>query len=442
MKKNKNIIYLAIAVVVLIGIALIGKKQGWFGNKEATQVVFGMVKKGDITEKVSASGTIQPEVEVEISPEVPGEIIELNIEEGDSVIQGELMVKIRPDNFISALERARANLNQQQANLADSRARLARAEAQFKRSELDFERQKELYDGQAISVSDYEVAEANYKIAQQDLESARQNVIAAEFIVKSARASVDEAAENLRRTSIVAPMSGTVSQLNVELGERVVGTSQMAGTVMLRIANLNQMEVRVDVNENDIIRINKGDTAIIDVDSYTRLEKTFKGIVTQIASTANNKISDDAVTEFEVRIRILNESFRDLVEENGIQNPFKPGMTASVEILTDKKENITVVPLAAVTTRSAEDLENESDEDQLDQPARLIDDYKEVVFVHEDGTAKMVEVKTGISDYENIEVISGLQAGQEVITGPYTAVSKQLRDGDPVELRSEKKGRD
>lgn len=453
MKLNKWTYILAGVIVVLVAVAIIGKSKGWFGNKKPTPVEFAQVERRTITEIVGASGDIQPEVEVSISPEVPGEIIELTIKEGDTVTMGQLLVKIRPDNFISALERANANYNQQKANLADSRARLARTEAQFMRSELEYKRQQQLYKQQVISTADNELAVANFKIAQQDLESARQNAIAAEYVVKSAQASVDEARENLRRTSISAPMSGTVSLLNVELGERVVGTSQMAGTELLRIADLSLMEVRVDVNENDIIRINKSDTATIEVDSYSSMDKEFKGIVTEIANTANNKVSDDAVTEFEVRIRILRSSYEDLIVEKGIANPFKPGMTASVEIITETKENVLSVPLSAVTTRSAKQLEDdasnrdedEEDDDEDQRETRLTSQERElfeVVFIHENEEAKLVKVKTGISDYEYIEILEGLSADQEIISGPYVAVSKRLRDGDSVtKMKEEDRGR-
>ncbi|MEQ8712889.1 MAG: efflux RND transporter periplasmic adaptor subunit [Cyclobacteriaceae bacterium] len=449
MKSKKLIYILACLALVLVAVAVIGKSKGWFGNKKPTEVEFAKVELRTITEKVGASGDIQPEVEVSISPEVPGEIIELTIKEGDTVTMGQLLVKIRPDNFVSALERANANYNQQKANLADSRARLARTEAQFKRSELEFNRQNQLYEQQVISTADYELAVANFKIAEQDLESAKQNAIAADYIVKSALASVDEAKENLRRTSISAPMSGTVSLLNVELGERVVGTSQMAGTELLRIADLSLMEVRVDVNENDIIRIEKSDTATIEVDSYSSMDKEFKGIVTQIANTANTKVSDDAVTEFEVRIRILRSSYEDLIKQKGISNPFKPGMTASVEIITETKENIITVPLSAVATRSAKQLEDDAKKDWDEEDERDSEreegqmsveerELFEVVFVHENEEAQLVKVKTGISDYEHIEILEGLSVGQEIISGPYVVVSKRLRDGDSVVVMEEK----
>ncbi|MEQ8240903.1 MAG: efflux RND transporter periplasmic adaptor subunit, partial [Cyclobacteriaceae bacterium] len=249
--KNKILYILGGVVVVLILVVVIGKQQGWVGKKKEIQIEVGLAKKARIVEKVSASGAVQPVVEVKISPEVPGEIIELTIEEGDSVSRGDFLLKIRPDNFLSVVERTRANLNQQKANLADANARLARAEATFIRSELEYNRQKKLYNEKVTSKSDFEVATANFKVAEQDLESAKQGVLAAKYIVQSSSASLKEAQENLRLTSITSPMNGIVSKLSVEKGETVVGTSQMQGTEMLRIADLSKMEVRVDVNEND-----------------------------------------------------------------------------------------------------------------------------------------------------------------------------------------------
>lgn len=245
--------------------------------------------------------------------------------------------------------------------------------------------------------------------------------MAAEFVVKSSQATVNEAAENLRLTNVYSPVSGIVSNLLVEKGERVVGTQQMAGTEMLTIADLSRMEVRVDVNENDIVRLSKGDTTIIEVDAYSFSGKKFKGIVTSIANTANTKPSADAVTEFEVKIRILNSSYADLVAA-GNKYPFRPGMTAAVEIITNQKENVLSLPLSAVTTR----------EDQLDTLADGSTKMRELVFVMQDGEAKMKTIKTGISDFQNIEVLEGLQEGDQVISGPYFVVSKELKDGDKV----------
>ena len=440
-KSNNKILYiLGGVVVVLILFAVIGKSQGWVGKKKMIEVEVAKAEKNTIIEKVSASGQVQPVVEVQLSPEVSGEIIEMEIEEGDSVSKGDFLLRIRPDNFESALDRAEAGLNQQEANLAQAKSAQARSLASFERAKQDFNRQKTLYDQKVISEADYQLAEANFKIAEQDYESAKQSVIAAEFILKSSRANVADAKENLRLTTLRAPMSGIVSKLPVELGETVLGTSQFQGTEVMRIADLSKMEVQVDVNENDIIRISVGDTAIIDVDSYSYMEKTFKGVVTHIANTANDKISADAVTEFGVRIQILNSSYDDLVKDEGIKYPFRPGMTASVDIITEVKKDILTVPLAAVTTRSDDDKKDgDSSENETSATDQLAEEeLKEVIFVMKEGKAVKTEVQTGISDFDRIEILSGVEEGTEVISGPFLAVSKRLKDGDDVEAKSKK----
>lgn len=452
-KKSNKVLYILLGLVVLLVIiAIVGKSAGWIGKTKEIEVEVTEAKHEKIIETVSASGMIQPVYEVKISPDVPGEIIELHIEEGDSVETDQLLIKLRPDIYLSALERVRANLNQQRANLADARARAARAEAQLIRAKNEYERSRELKEQNVISDADFELAEANYKVAQNDLTSAKESVRASEFIVASAEASVKEAEENLRFTSIRAPITGIVSKLDVELGERVVGTAQMTGTEMLRIADLTKMEARVDVNENDIIRVSVGDTAEIDVDSYSHTGKTFKGVVTNIANTANDKTSPDAVTEFEVRIRILNSSYQDLLLEQDKVSPFRPGMTASVDITTEIKNEILTIPLSAVTTRSPNDFRKEGEEgsEETDEESPSSEseaggqeeqeEMIEVVFLFDEGTAKMVEVETGISDFENIEILQGLEVGQKVITGPFIAVSKRLKDGDLVVIQETKGG--
>lgn len=423
-KKRNPITIILIVVGVIILFLFIASKAGWIGGEDAIPVTLAKAERRTIVERVTASGTIQPETEVKISPEVPGEIIELNVKEGDSVNQGQLLVKIRPDNFESAVSRASATLNQQRANLAQAEARAASAQAQLLQAEAAYQRNKDLYEQKVISDADFEVAESNYQVAQQELKSAQEAVAAARFAVQSAQASVREAQENLSLTNIYAPANGTVSKLSVEKGERVVGTSQMAGTEMLRIANLNRMEVRVNVNENDVIRVSLGDTAMVDVDAYSYLNKEFKGTVTAIANTANEKVTPEAVTEFEVRIRLLSTSYQDLIEQRG-RYPFRPGMTASVDIITQTKEDVLSVPLAAVTTRPREGQDTTRTFGQEESLA-------EVVFKKSGETVAQAEVTTGISDYENIEILSGLQAGDEIVSGPYIAVSKQLKDGSKV----------
>jgi HlyD family secretion protein len=445
-KKSNKLLYIGIGVVAfLILFLIIGKTQGWIGKPKTIEVDVAKAKKVSITEKVSASGTVQPVIEVKLAPEVSGEIIDLAVEDGDSVKLGEVLVKIRPDILLSQLERSEAALSQQQANMESAKAALARAQATYMRAEQDYKRQEKLWNEKVISESDWQLAQQNFKIATNDLKSAEQSLEASKFVVNSTEAGVRESRENLRRTSVLAPMKGVVSKLSVKKGERVVGTAQMTGTEMMRIADLNVMEVRVNVNENDIVRVHYGDSVIIDVDAYGNIEKQFKGVVTNIANTARDKQSTDAITEFEVRILILQSSYEDLIKK-GNKYPFRPGMTASVDIVTTKKENVLSVPLAAVTTRSADDKgadgnkegNNDNDRPQVtdsSKPKATEKKDKVVVFVNENGLAKMVEVKTGISDYDNIEIISGITDTSEVITGPFLVVSKRLKDGEKISIK-------
>jgi HlyD family secretion protein len=455
-KKSNKLIYGLLGVVVLlIIILLVGKSAGWnFGKPKEMEVDYSKVKRVTIVEKVSASGTVQPVIEVKIAPEVSGEIIGLLIEEGDSVSKGQNLVKIRPDTWQSQLDRAEAGLSQQRANLEQSRASLSRAKATFIRAEADYNRQERLFNEKVISEADWQLAKQNFEIAKNDVTSAEQSVEAARFVINSTEASLKEAQENFRKTTVLAPMKGVVSKLIVKNGERVVGTQTMAGTEMLRIADLNKMEVRVNVNENDIVRVHQGDTAIIDVDAYAIQNKTFKGIVTLIANTAKDKASSDAITEFEVRILILSSSYQDLAKA-GNKFPFRPGMTASVDILTTRKDNVLSVPLAAVTTRGAEEKKttenqgggppNEANNENTEAKPAKKKEEKTVVFLNEKGVAKMVEVKTGISDYDNIEILSGISDSSVVITGPFLVVSKRIKDGDKIratEKKEEKKKED
>lgn len=447
-KSNKLIYGLIGALVVLLIFVIIGRSMGWIGKPKEMEVELAKAKRATIIEKVSASGTVQPVTEVKIAPEVSGEIRELLIEEGDSVSRGRLMVKIRPDTWISQLERAEASLNQQSANVVSAEASLSRAEATFTRAEQDYNRQQKLWNEKVISESDWQLAQQNFKIAENDLKSAKQSLQASRYIVRSSEATVREARENVRLTNVTAPMDGIVSKLSVKKGERVLGTAQMQGTEMLRIADLNKMEVRVNVNENDIVRVHIGDTAMIDVDAYSNEGKQFTGVVTNIANTAKDKLSADAITEFEVRILILNSSYQDLVAK-GNRYPFRPGMTASVEVLTNRKVDVLSVPLAAVTTRNSEDMKPEgeskgpSNNNQLSSDQQKLAEKKKedkvVVFLNDAGKAKMIEVKTGISDYDNIEILSGLSDSSEVVTGPFLVVSKRLKEGDKIRAAEKKK---
>ncbi|MHA8078706.1 efflux RND transporter periplasmic adaptor subunit [Aquirufa antheringensis] len=441
------------AVVLIFGGLFLAKKMEWIGKVEPTEVEFAKVSRSTIIEKVSASGKIQPEVEVKLSPDVSGEIVSLNVAEGDSVVAGQELLKIRPDNYVSLLARAEAQMNATKANMEQSKAVLAQSEARLSKAKIDYDRNAKLHKDKVISDADFDQFVSAYTVAKQDLEAAKANVNAANYNVKSSQATLKEAKTNLTKTTIYAPQSGIISKLNVELGERVVGTSQMAGTEMLRIANLNKMEVRVNVNENDITRVSIGDTVLIDVDAFSSSERKFKGVVYEIASSANSSgtasaVSNDAVTEFEVKIRVLRSSYADLIKGK-LSYPLKPGMTASVEILTNRKENIATVPLSAVTTREigAEVKEGEKKEDDGTNSTNSNDaleakkrkeNTKEVVFVMEKGKAKMIQVKTGISDFENIEIVNGLKDGQEIIAGPYATVAKKLKEGDLVKKKDPK----
>lgn len=437
---NRTLFYVgAILTLLLLG-AFIAKKNGWIGKKIGTEVTVAKVKKADITERVSASGKVQPEVEVKISPDVPGEITELVVEEGDSVVKGQLLLKIRADNYVSVVQMQQAQVNTQRANLAQAKAQLSQTLANSAQTALTHQRNLDLYKQKVISQADFEASKAAYEVSRQEMEAARQRVRAAEYNLQSALASLEESRKNLNKTTIYAPVSGTISKLSVEVGERVVGTSQMAGTELLRIANLNSMEVRVNVNENDIIRVNVGDSAIVEVDSYAGKDEKFRGVVTQIANTANDAVTLEAVTEFEVRIRLLNESYKHLTTSRRQATPFRPGMTASVDIITDKRNNVLSVPLSAVTTRAASavkpgaKIRNASDNEEAppaDEP------IEEIVFVHRNGKARVVKVKTGISDFDNIQILSGLQEGDEVISGPFRAVSRKLKDGSVVVVTDE-----
>ena len=441
-KKNSNrILYIlgALLIVLMLG-AFVAKKQGWIGKKAGIEVTVDKAKATSIVEKVSASGKVQPEVEVKISPDVPGEITDLYVEEGDSVKKGQLLLKIRADNYVSVVEMQQAQVNTQRANLSQAKAQLAQTIANGTQTKLTFNRNQELYKQKVIPPSEYEASKASYDVSRQEAEAARQRVRAAEYSLQSALASLEESRKNLNKTTIYAPVSGTISKLSVEKGERVVGTSQMAGTELLRIANLNTMEVRVNVNENDIIRVNVGDSAIVEVDSYSGRDEKFRGVVTQIANTAKDALTLEAVTEFEVRIRLINDSYRHLNQNKNSATPFRPGMTASVDIITERKQNALAVPLAAVTTRNANEEQNTLRakpvvNNQNNQEAPRKEEVQEVVFVHRAGKVKAVKVKTGISDFDNIEIISGLQAGDEVVSGPFRAISKQLKDGVAVDVK-------
>ena len=417
MKINLKVI-IPIAIV-LIGGLIVAKKRGWIDtNNDAVVIEIGFVHQRTVVESVTASGKIQPEIEVNMSPEVSGEIIEVNVVDGQYVKYGEVLVKINPDLYESAITRSRAAVNSAKTVLAQSDAALIETKKLW-------ERNQNLFEKGAISQQEFDAAQRSITVAELQRESSK-------YALQSARANLDEAFKNLKRTTIIAPISGTVTQLNVELGERVVGTATMTGTEMLRIAELDTMEVLVEVNENDIVKLVSGDTALIEIDAY--LGDSFKGVVSEIANSAKLAMgaSADQVTNFEVKIRVLNSSYAHLVETYG-KNPFRPGMTATVEIITNKVKGALVVPIQAVTVRK----DTSTRASSYDEIYGDGDESFEVVFLPIDGNAKLRVVKSGIQDDEYI-IIEGLEDSTEVITGPYSAVSRLLKDGAAVKTEDKK----
>lgn len=420
---SKKTIYITLGIVLALIIVLIAlKKSGKLGdNDKAIEVEFAKINQTTIVETVSATGKIQPEIQVKISSMVSGEIIALPVKEGQVVKKGDLLVKINPDLYTSGLNRTVAGLSQ-------TKAGLSQADAQFKEAKTSFERNKSLFDKGIISKSDFDKATASFEVA-----TASKN--AAYYNVQSATATVKEAKDNLGRTLIYAPADGTISGLNVELGERVLGTQQMTGTEIMRVANLDNMEVEVDVNENDIVKISVGDMTKVQVDAF--LKKEFKGIVTSISNAANATSSADQVTNFKVKVRILKESYADLMEGKPASfSPFRPGMTATVDIITKTKTNVIGVPISSVVVKSDTTAVKITDiKDEEEEKVKPKSDKKlECVFVKVGNKAKIRIIKTGIQDDSNIEVLEGLKPGEMVITGPYTTVTKDLQSGDKVKL--------
>ncbi len=416
--KKKTLIWISVGVVLLLVLLIGGKKAGWYGkSSNFKEVEIAKIEPIDIIETVAATGKIQPETELALSSEVSGEIIELPLREGQVVEKGELLVKINPDLIQAAV-------SQSQAGLQNVRAQLAQAEASENNARLNFDRNKILFEKGVISKSEWDKSVADYDMA-------KANKKAAYYSVQSAAANVKQSVDNLSRTTIYSPMSGTISKLSVELGERVVGTAQMAGTEIVRVANLQNMEVVVDVNENDIVKVAVGDSTKVEVDAY--LKREFKGVVTEIANSAESALSADQVTNFKVKVRILPDSYKDLTEgKPESYSPFRPGMTATVDIITNRKKNIIGVPISSIViktdTTSSRAANNTATAEKF-----------EAVFVKEGDEAKLRVVKTGVQDDSNIEITSGLKEGETVITGPYNTVTKLLKPGDKVKnVASEK----
>ncbi len=439
-RSNRLLLFLGIAVVVLLLVLVIGKKSGWIGGDDLVKVATTKAEKASITESVTANGKIQPEVEVKISSDVSGEIRELYVKEGDSVRAGQLLARIDPELYQSALARTEAALNNSKANLASSRARLLQAEAKLTELEKQFLRNTKLHQEKLLSDAEFETAKSTYVTAKAEVESAKQNILASQFTVQSQEATLKESTKNLSRTEIFAPVNGVVSKLSVEKGERVVGTSQMAGTEMMRIANLNDMEVSVDVNENDIVKVALGDTSLVEVDAYGT--RKFKGIVTEIANSATttSATTSDQVTNFVVKIRILRSSYADLSAQYGNKrNVFRPGMSASVDVQTQSVNDVVAIPIESVTMRDKSELDSTKTEgiavkrkSPSGSPTKKSTDEQEMVFVFNDGKVALRAVKTGIQNDKLIEIKDGLQVGDEVVSAPFSAISRTLKNNIAV----------
>ncbi|MCS4237536.1 HlyD family secretion protein [Myroides gitamensis] len=415
MKKKYIFIVLALVVGLFVGIQ-------FFTTKDVSTVVeLAAVDEINLVETVSGTGKIQPEIEIKITPEVSGEIINLPVKEGQVVNKGDLLVVINPNLYES-------NLDRMVAMLSTSKAGLEQAEAQLKETKASFARNKTLFEKGVISGSEWDQVVRSYEVAKANKNSAFYNV-------ESSRAAVEEAKVNLLKTTIYAPSAGTISRVDVELGERVLGTQQMAGTELLRVANLNSMEVEVNINENDIVKVKVGDETKINVDAF--LKKEFKGIVTSISNSASNQtLSADQVTTFKVKIKILRESYEDLLDGKlEDYSPFRPGMTAAVDIITHVKNKVLAVPISAVVMRSPADTLSNQESNKAAQTSEAL---KEAVFVEANGVAQLRFVKTGIQDDKNIEIVQGLKQGDVIITGPYSTVSKTLKHNDKIKKEETK----
>ena len=450
---NKKWIWIISGIAAVVILLLVLKKTGVIGKEDGTKVSIEKVELKDITEIVTASGKVYPEVELKISPDISGEIVQLTVKEGDSVTKGQLLAMVYADIYATQRDQAAAGVNQQLAQVENASASLAASKARMDQAERQYQRQNQLYQDKVISKLEFEQAENTYQTTKADYNAALQIIKSGKAGVESARASLNRANKDLGRTSIMAPMNGVVSMLNVKKGERVVGNSMMAGTEIMRIADMRIIEVRVDVGENDIPKVSPGDTALVEVDAYTK--RKFKGIVTQISST-NRGIGGTAittssdVTKYEVRIRLMPESYADLIDPSRSNNfPFRPGMSANADIQTKTHSKVLAIPINAVTTRDRSDTaavgkENKKSEAKADEknqpkdgeePVKNTDDLDEVVFVmQKDGTVRRVKVRTDIQDLNYIEIVDGLKQGDEVVVGPYATVSKLLRTGMKVKV--------
>lgn len=439
---NKKLIWIIVILVVVIAVLIGLKKGGVIGKDEGIRVTAERAELRTVTETVNASGKVYPEVEVKISPDISGEIVELNVSEGDSVRKGQVLARIYADIYVTQRDQVAAGVTQSRAQLSNSTESLAGLKAMVDNLKSSYDRQKKLLNEKVISRAEFEQAEQSYLTAQANYNAAKEGLKSSEASIQSAQAQLTKADKDLSRTIITSPMDGMVSLMNVKKGERVAGNSFNVGTEMMRVADMRSIEVQVDVGENDIPKVKLGDTAIVEVDAYTN--RKFKGIVYKIANPSTG-VSTGAttsadVTNYKVHIRLLPESYADLVHANrGF--PFRPGMSASADIQTRTRQNVLSIALNAVTTRDKNgdkapgDKGGDSKPDQSSSAKSTSsdDNIEEVVFViQKDNTVKKVKVSTGIQDLNNIEITSGLNAGDQVVTGPYSIVSKSLKEGNKV----------
>jgi len=443
---NKKVIWLSVILVIVIATLITLKKSGVIGKDDAVLVAVEKASLRTIIETVSASGKVYPEDERKVSSDVSGEVVEMYVEEGDSVRKGQVLARVFADVLSSARDRAASIVNQQEAQIENNTASIEAFEARFSQAKLNYDRQKKLLNEKVISRAEFEQAEVQFLAAQADLRAARQTVKGTQASAQGARASLTEADKNLSRATIISPMDGIVSLLAVKKGERVAGNSFSLGTEILRVADMSKIEVRVDVGENDIPKVKIGDSAIVEVDAYN--DRRFKGVVTKISSSSTSAqamaVSGTTdVTNYKVYIRLDPASYQDLVSGNGSRRlPFRPGMSASADIMTRRQENILSVPVLALTTRDKnEKAESEKEEKPAEEKEAEVnmDDLEEVLFVVENGKARKIPVKTGIQDNDYIEISSGIKAGATVVSAPYNTISKILKDGMEVEIVSKEK---
>jgi HlyD family secretion protein len=443
MSKSLKWILISLGILLVALVAL--SKSGAFGKDEGIKVTAEKVQKRTIIEVVNASGKIYPEIEVKVSPDISGEITDLEVQEGDSVKKGQVLARIYADIYSIQRDQAASGVAQTQAQVSNSRAAIDALKAQMEQAQNTYDMQKKLFDDKVISRSEFNIADANLKTSKANYNAALQGIKGGQANVQSAMANLQKANKDLSRTAVIAPMDGVVSLLNVKKGERVVGSNLMSGTEMLRIADMAKIEIRVDVGENDVPKVKLGDSAMIEVDAYSN--RKFRGIVTQIASSNNGAAAQSAlantsndVTQYKVFIRLLPESYMDLLGKGSF--PFRPGMSASADIQTKTHANVLSVPINAVTTREKNDSTKTSkkkDDSDIKSTAPSDDDLEVVVFVlDKDGKVNKVNVKTDIQDINNIEVTEGLKEGDQVITGPYDVVSKTLKVGKKVKVVDKK----